>query len=398
MNKLSKNYTKIFWIEALFYVNFVNLVSTLLYIERGLTISHAFWLAIVYSLTNIITEIPSSYMADYWGRKKTIVFGAIALVFSYTVSIFAQDLLAFAFATALYAVSIAAISGTSEALLYDTNIELGNQSNNFDKLSKYHSAKHFLKIFATIMTGFLAINLTESEFILIYALNALVAFAVVIISLTLKEPKHSKDISKMEKGIFLDSITLLRSQKLLRTAMFNKTLIFISHLIIFIVFQKIFVDLGLTLAMVGIFWSIGHFFRFILKRYLAHIFTKPTYGIYINNINYIITALFLLCILMVQFYPNGYLLLSVVVVITVLGSILVPLFSHYYNHISNSYNRATTLSMTNLLKNFLDIPVMLFVAYVVTIDQQYIFTVSFFLCLIVIIFFKVPKLTVIEQK
>jgi MFS family permease len=397
MRELSGNYKKIFWIEALFYVNFVNLISTLFYLERGLTLPHVFWLAIIYSITNTITEIPSSYLADFWGRKKTIVLGGIFLMFSYIVSIFSHNFLHFAIAFTLYSASIAFISGTNEALLYDTNKELGKHADSFKKLSQYLAAKHFFKIFATVLTGFIAVNLTDNEFILVYALNAFVAFVVIAISLTLVESRHSMDVSKMERGILIDSLLLFRRQKLLRTAMFNKTLIFISSLIVFMIYQKMFIDLGLTLSSIGIIWSIGHLLRYSIKNRMVSFFSKPNYGVYINNINNIIALLFLTCILLINFFPNGYLILFIVMIMTVLEGIREPLFSHYYNHLSHSYNRATTLSMTSMLKNFLDIPFMLLTSILVTYNQYHVFTVSFFICLIVIIFFRVPELSVPRQ-
>src|SRR3989344_4964362 len=73
--RLKNNPKNLFWIQALLNVKAINVLSTLFYLSRGLTLEQVLITPVVWSMTSIIFETPSSYLADKWGRKKTIILG-----------------------------------------------------------------------------------------------------------------------------------------------------------------------------------------------------------------------------------------------------------------------------------------------------------------------------------
>ena len=97
VKRLRKNPTILFWAKALLNVKMMNIVVTLFYLHRGLTLSQVFFLSIVWSVVNIIVEIPSSYLADKWGRKKTLMLGSIAFVLQVILLFFANNFSFFLF-------------------------------------------------------------------------------------------------------------------------------------------------------------------------------------------------------------------------------------------------------------------------------------------------------------
>ena len=52
-------------------------IIVLFFKENGLSLFEVMILQSVYSLTVAITEIPSGYIADYFGRRKSIIFSTI---------------------------------------------------------------------------------------------------------------------------------------------------------------------------------------------------------------------------------------------------------------------------------------------------------------------------------
>src|SRR5690348_15467161 len=131
--KLKKNFFKIFYINALLNVKMVNVVLSLLYIHRNLDITDIFYLGIVYSITVIASEVPSSYAADLFGRKKTVIMAACFGVLHWIFFLISHNFFIFAVGVVFYALAESFMSGTDEALVYDTNRELGTHGQAFHK-------------------------------------------------------------------------------------------------------------------------------------------------------------------------------------------------------------------------------------------------------------------------
>ena len=115
----------------------------LFYLSRGLNLSQIFYLAIVWSVVNILFEVPSSYLADNWGRKKTIVFGVALYVISCGWLIFAHSFWMLGLSVFFYALSNACFTGTDEALIYDTNRELGDGGDSLRRFGQYYPPENF---------------------------------------------------------------------------------------------------------------------------------------------------------------------------------------------------------------------------------------------------------------
>ena len=95
-----------------------------LYMSSTLSVDAALILESIYYAVVVVLEVPSGYLSDRLGRRPTMVLGmmcwcAAGLVFAATASF-----PAFVVAQALMAAGMALNSGTDEALLYDTLVEL----------------------------------------------------------------------------------------------------------------------------------------------------------------------------------------------------------------------------------------------------------------------------------
>ncbi|MBF0199936.1 MAG: MFS transporter, partial [Desulfamplus sp.] len=66
-------------------------IVALYYSENGLAAADIYLLQAIYSLSVAILEIPSGYMADIIGRKKSLVIGSILGALGYFVYSIAYD-------------------------------------------------------------------------------------------------------------------------------------------------------------------------------------------------------------------------------------------------------------------------------------------------------------------
>lgn len=389
---LKRNYGLMFWIQGLLNVKVMNLVSTLFYIHRGLTLSEIFYTAIVFAVVNLLFEIPSSYLADKWGRKKTIMLATILAALGWVIQVYAFDFGTFLIAFVFMALSYACMSGTDDALIYDTNRELGRDSHSLRKLGQYYSAQRFLKIITPLLGAIIAKDLLEWQFYFLLAIDFVASLGALWLACRLTEPHHFMDLEKIEVGTFTDAFNLIRRNPDIIKVILSKTFIFIASFIIWRVHQKFFIDIGVSVFVLGIWWAIINLFTFSFNRYIYKFLPSKSIDMRINILNIGAGIASFIFVLSALFFPNRYFLLFSLLFFFVLENIRLPLFSEYFNKFSFSHNRATMLSMTNLLKSVLDIPLIFFASILINYNIIYVFIFSFLLCLISILFFRVLKI------
>ncbi|HEY7764626.1 MAG TPA: MFS transporter [Aestuariivirgaceae bacterium] len=105
-----------------FLVGFYIATGTTVLFERrlGLSFAQIFTLDAIYMLMFILFEIPSGALADLIGRKKTLLAGLAALVVAAFATGSAQNFTHLFLSFFLWAIGFSLISGSSEALIYDS--------------------------------------------------------------------------------------------------------------------------------------------------------------------------------------------------------------------------------------------------------------------------------------
>jgi MFS family permease len=380
-----------FWIQALLNVKVINVISTLFYLHRGLTLSQIFYTAIVWSIMNLLFEIPSSYLADRWGRKKTIILGVMCALISWILMIFAHDFWMFILSFAFIALQFACFSGTDEAIVYDTTRELGEDKNSLRHLGKYYSARESFKILTPFVAVLIAKDLTENQFMILLGIDFFAGLAALILSLKLAEPRHYIDVEKQEAGVIKDAWKLIRSNWEIVRAILSKTIIFIAGFIIWRFHQKFFLDIGVSVMTIGIAWAIIHLFLFLYNQNIKYFLGRRDVSVQINFLNKFIAFIAAVFVLGLIFIENKYFFLVIFSLIMFLEVARWPLYSEFFNKRSKSFNRATTLSLANFLKSILDIPLLFIASILISKNITYPFILALILSLIVIVFFRLPK-------
>lgn len=383
---MRRNYFLMFWISALLNVKLIGMISTVFYVQRGLSYPEIFYTSIVWSIVNLVLELPSSYMADRWGRKTTIIFSLILATIASAINFFAFGFGWVALSIVMLAASFAAMSGTDEALIYDTGKELGESSDSLKSLGKYYSGQRVFKIFTPLIAAFIANGLTEWQFGILIHTDTWTTVVAIILAVLLIEPNHFMDMEKMEAGVMKDAIKFFKADSDMVKGMFSKTLIFISLFIVWRIQQEYFLALGFPLIIVGLFWSICQVLVFVGSRFVHKSKNIEQTEKMINNYN--------LSILIVQgaftvaafVFAMPLLLIFLNTIYQSIEAIRWPVYSHYYNQKSSSYNRATTLSLSNFVKSILDIPLLFIASLLVGVDIKWVFLLSLAITVLTFIF------------
>lgn len=396
--KLEKNFFKIFFVNSLLNIKMINIVVSLFYVYRSLVIADVFYLGIVYSITVVLSEVPSSYLADKFGRKRTIVMAALFSLLQWVFFLIAHDFLFFAIGIIFYALAGSFMSGTDEAIVYDTNKELGNHDESLKKLGRYLSSERIFKIMAAFLGALIARDLAGWQFNLLIMVDIVASIVAIILSLTLVEPNHFMDVEKQEAGVIQDAYKILSNDRQLLRTICSRLFIQVASITCWRYSAVFFVDkLKIPLVILGVVWSLNHAVIF-WGNYFVHILWRDKKDSFkINSLNSVFALALVLFFLSWFFFPGKYILLAVYVSLEIAAALRDPFFSHIFNKQFSSYNRATALSLANFVRHIFEIPVLLLVGWLVTINIVFPYAVALALGLVTIFYFRVSEKSIIQQ-
>jgi MFS family permease len=252
MNGFSKNIPRLYLIKISKWFSLVMPIIVLFYHNNDMGMHEIFLLKAIYSLAVVFMEIPSGWMADIWGRKKTLILGSILGSLGFLIYSFSYGFLAFAVAEIILGIGHSFVSGADSALLYDS-LKADNKTEKYTREEgRITSVGNFAEAIAGILGGFLAAISFRTPFYFQFAVAAMAIPA----ALTLIEPKfkssgQAQTIKKLVqniKGTFISNQNL-RISILLSAVTGTATLTF-AWLV-----QPFFKAIDLPVEMFGIFWT-----------------------------------------------------------------------------------------------------------------------------------------------
>jgi MFS family permease len=316
-------------------------IVVLFYEDNGLEMRHVFILQAIYSVSIVALEIPSGFLADAMGRRKTIIIGTVLGTLGFATYSFSYGFVGFLIAEIILGIGQSLISGADSALLYDTLLESGKK----DKYIKYEgrliSAGNFSEAIAGILGGLLATLSLRYP----YYAQTLIAAIAVPASILLKEPDtHKKMLTISFKNILQVVKYALHDNKELKWNIIFSSVIGASTLTMAWFVQPYFKLIALPLALFGLMWTllnltvgfssmfadkIENYFKF--KKLLIGItIFIPAGFIIISQIN----TLWGIAVLFIFYYIRG---------------IATPVLKDYINKLCDSDVRATVLSVRNFV-------------------------------------------------
>lgn len=384
---LKRNLSLLFWIYGLRNLKSLNAVITLFYLHRGVTIDQAFYLGIVWSVATLVVEVPSGWLADRFGRKRTMMLGMFLLVCAAVATFFAQGFTAFVGVFLIMSAADSCFSGTEEATLYDTLKERGEEKDATRHNARISSANNWFKLIVPTLGAFVAKDLLEWQFDILIGIDLVAVIVGMFVILALIEPKHEADVSAVEAGIFRESWHVLLRDPFLFRAALNKILIFIVGFIIWRQYQPFLLEHGFTVFWLGVVYLMWHFSSLVIKRWIGAIEDRigPTRILTWTVIGMIVFS-------GIAFVAEAAWLAGLALWLAEMLEIARgPVFVHAINRRMPSHSRATTLSQLSVIKAFIDIPVLLLSGYLASKSLDYVFIVAIAICVFVLAAFPIRK-------
>ena len=390
---LRRNKFYLFWCRFFVDLNALNAVVQLFYLQRGLTVSQIYFLGIAWSIGILFFDIPSSYLADKWGRKNTIFLGVLINVLANGYLFWARGFWPFAIDTFVLAASYSFFFGVEDAFLYDNAKEMKQEGIVLKTAGKYSAAGRVSKILTPLLGVLIAKNLTPSEFDFLLFINFISSCFAVYFALNLVEPKRFLEKFRTQLNVFSDVLRTFWNTEALRVFALNKTLIFIASFIFWRYYQDALLNFGFSVLLLGLIYPVSNTILVGVFVLAPKISKRIKYPIIFDSV---VWATLLSCILFVITDNKLALYFSAITLLTV-ATIRDPFFFQQIHWRIKSYNRATTSSILGVFKSFFDIPLLLLSGYVASFGGKWIMILPITLSLVALIFFRIKPGYIVKK-
>lgn len=173
---------------------------TLLFLQRGMSVSDIGLLIALWSAFSIVFEVPSGILADRWNRRNMLALSAVLQGAGFIIWFFSNTFFGFALGFAFWAVAGAFTSGTEEGLLYDNLKSDGTQARFAEIYGKAQLYANVGTVNGIASAGLFAQYVSVAHIALI---SAGICFVNAIIALSLREKNYyCEQLGEESAGFF----------------------------------------------------------------------------------------------------------------------------------------------------------------------------------------------------
>ena len=377
--QLRHNILKMYLLKAVLWFMVAMPIIVLFFQEHGLTLTEVMILQSIYSFSVALFEIPSGFIADVFGRKRTIVLSTIFTFIGFLVFSFFGGFYAFAIAQVLVGIGGSLMSGSDSAIIYDTLLETNSKTTYTKIEGRTYAIGNFSEAFAGILGGFLAVG---SIYMPIYVQTSILFFSIPI-AFTLIEPSMHKE-NKLDRSfkavLEVVKFAMVDNQKLKWLIIYSSAM-GVATLSMAWFAQPFFKSINIPLAYFGILWAVLNFSAG-LTSFNAHLLDKKD-----NNYKILFyLALSMLTSFIFLGYNASVFGLIFILFIYLLRGIATPILRNAINENTTSNKRATVLSIRSLIIRIsfaISAPILGYIA------DNYSLAISFYGLAIVVGFFSI---------
>lgn len=321
-------------------------VIVLFFRENGLSQSEIFMLQSVFAITAVIFEVPSGYFADRFGRRISMVAGALFWSFGWIIYCFSNGFWQLALAEVILGLALSFVSGADSALAYDTFLALGKKSGYRRFETRNFIAMGATGAIAAIIGGLLGqINLRATVIAQLF-----IALPLIPVALKLTEPsKQTEDESKeLAKSVLKVTKYALHGHKEIKWLILYSAVIGTSTHTMVWLNQPFFQSAGIPIAWFGFIWAALVTAPFLLMRFTDRY--EEILGKKRALISFVIigAASYLIVGLSQTIWT-----IPVLLGFSFIRTVFTPILKDYLNELVDSSIRATILSVQALAQRLL---------------------------------------------
>ena len=316
-------------------------IIVLFYQENGLSMQDVLTLKGIYSVAVVLLEIPSGYLADVWGRKKSLILGSILGCLGFVVYSFSHGFTGFLTAELILGIGSSFISGSDSAMLYDSLLKMKREKEYLKQESRVMSIGNFAEALAGIAGGSLALISLRTPFIF----QSFIAFIAIPASFMLLDPNQNAPKSKAGFKHILSIVKFsLWDSARLRWNIMLSSVIGCATLTLAWFIQPYLKDLDMEVSTIGVIWTLLN-----LTVGAVALLAHRVEG-YLGKIG---TSIFIVVGISSGFILSGWfhslIGVGVLFFFYFVRGIATPVLKDYINRITESDMRATVLSVRNFI-------------------------------------------------
>jgi predicted MFS family arabinose efflux permease len=230
---------------------------------RGLTLPQVTFVDVAFWLTTALAELPTGLVADTIGRKQSMIICVLLTTFSLLMFAFAESFPLLMLANSLWAVAVTFESGAGLALLYDSLKEIG-QEDNYVRVRARHQVVLMVSLAVATIFGGVAASWWGLQ--TTFVISAGLIFLSLFFVLGIKEPPYDPDPDTGERVKFKQAILMtgkaIKKSPNLRMVLLYRNVLPIGVALASITFYQPHArQIGVPIAMVGVFLFIFRLFR-----------------------------------------------------------------------------------------------------------------------------------------
>lgn len=311
------------------------------YKENGLEMTEVMFLQGIYSITIVILEIPSGYLADVIGRKRTLLIGSILGFSGFLTYSLSGGVWGFLLAEVILGFGQSLISGADSALLYDSLLDMRREKEYIKFEGRITSIGNGAEALAGILGGLLAGISLRTPYI---AQTGIALIAVPAAFFLIEPVRHGiKPLLKFRDILQVVKYSLFINRELKRNIFFS-ALIGTATLTMAWFVQPVFLELKIPIEGFGLLWTL----------------LNLTVGLFAAIAHWLEKKLDMAgtIILIAVSIPAGYIALSfnltytgifILFLFYAVRGFATPVLKDYINRLTESNVRATVLSVRNFI-------------------------------------------------
>jgi MFS family permease len=318
--------------------------------ERGLTQAQVTLIDVPFWLSIVLLQIPAAALADRWGRRPALIASAIA--FAGAISLFgmASTFPLLLLSYLIWGVAFSLFNGTESAFIYDT-LKAGGKEDEYQHIYGRAWAINMVAAVMGTLIGAPLADATSLSFPIV--LSGAIAGLAALTALTFQEPPRARTaLGGLSYGqILRQSGEIVRKQAAVRYAILFVGVVAIGSIGPIFFFQPFLVDHGIDTGEVGL-WQTPMRIAAIFGALAAHrimVTLGERRAFYLMPV-VLITSYLLLALWGSLYAQVAFLALNFVMVLSQ------PVLTDYVNRRVPSEQRATVVSLTNLVRSFVLIP------------------------------------------
>lgn len=317
--------------------------------KRGLTLTQVTLIDVPFWLCIVLLQIPAAAIADRWGRKPTLI--AAGAAFSGAVVFFglASSFWLLLTSYLIWGVAFSLLYGTESAFIYDSLKALGRE----DEYPRIYGRGWAIATAAQVGGTLIGAPLAgATSLVFPILLSGGIASLAVLVAATFREPlplsfKHHPTYGQ----IIGDSARVLRRQPAVRYAILFYGLITLGSVAPVFFFQPFLRDHGVDIGEVGI-WQTPMRIAGIIAALAAHRLIRAMGE---RGAFYFMPLLLVPSYVLLASWDSAYAQVS----FTTMNFVVLfsqPTVTNFVNRRVSSEQRATVISMTNLIRSMVLIP------------------------------------------